>query len=36
MQPESEELPGFAAEYSVWNVGDIFITWATGPATRDS
>jgi len=36
MQPEAGEQPGFAAEYSVWNVGDLFVTWATGPATRVS
>jgi hypothetical protein len=36
MQPEAGEQPGFAAEYSVWYVGDLFITWATGPATRVS
>lgn len=34
MHPEAEEQEGFAAEYSVWNVGDIFMTLATGPATR--
>ena len=33
MQPEAGEPPGFAAEHSVWYVGDLFITWATGPAT---
>jgi AraC-like DNA-binding protein len=36
MQAEAVEQPGFAAEYSIWNVGDIFVTWATGPATRVS
>ena len=32
--PEAEDPSGFAAEYSIWNVGDVFITWVTGPATR--
>jgi hypothetical protein len=31
MQAEAVEQPGFAAEYSIWNVGDIFVTWATWP-----
>ena len=36
MHFETEEQAGFAAEYSVWNVGDIFIGLATGPGTRPS
>jgi AraC-like DNA-binding protein len=36
MHFETEEQAGFAAEYSVWNVGDISIGLATGPGTRPS
>jgi AraC-like DNA-binding protein len=34
VEPEDTELPGFDAEYSVWRVGDVSVTWASAPAAR--
>lgn len=30
----SDEAEGFQAEYSVWNFGDLALTWVSAPATR--
>ena len=34
VHPGDRELPRFDAEYSVWQVGDVSVTWASAPAAR--
>src|ERR1700754_5213996 len=34
VHPEDTELPQFDAEYSVWRVGDVSVTWSSAPAAR--